>query len=121
MAKLVFQSQEARDHFGKVVASAINTDSYFGPQGLHAKIEYLRTYVDNGKEYEIIRAPDSEGGKVQCGRYAECLLGWGRGDEVSLTMRYRDRQPGETEPGEWKVMWHGGLVKHSDGSWGCHT
>ena len=118
MAKLVFQSPEARDHFKEVVAASIESDSYFGDQGLHAKIEYLRTYVDKGNEHEIITNP---GGGMVCARKAECIIGWARGDELALTMRYADRERTKGSYGEWVVIWYGGLVKHSDGTWGVHT
>jgi hypothetical protein len=122
MAKLVFQSNEARDHFSKVVAASIDSDCYFGDQGLHAKIEYLRRYVDNGENYEVVREKDSEGtDRILYARYARCVLCWGRGDEIGLLMQYADRGRGEPEHGEWQNMWVGGLVKHSDGTWGCHT
>jgi hypothetical protein len=119
MAKLVFQSPEARDHFRKGIAHALDTDSYFGDKGLHVRIEYLRTYSDEGKEYRVVT---EEGGGFMYARKVECLVGIGYDTkEVNLTMRYTDRPKGSREYGEWKVMWFGGLIGHSDGSWLVHT
>lgn len=119
MAKLVFTSPEARDHFKTVVAGALDADTYFGDKGLHVRIEYLRTYGDEGKEQQVAI---EEGGGFLYSRKWECLLGIGYDPkEVNLTMRYTDRPKGSRDYGEWKVCWFGGLIGHGDGSWLTHT
>lgn len=119
MAKLVFTSDEARDHFKKVVAASIDAGTYFGEKGLNARLDYLQNYVDEGKDYKIVT---EEGGGVLCGRKAECRLGLGYNtNEINLTMYYADRERGEFDFGEWKMMWVGGLIGHDDGQWLVHT
>jgi hypothetical protein len=119
MAQLVFQSNEAKNHFKGVVAAAITADTYFSERGLHNRLEYLRTYGDRGERYK----------RDDQGRYSQWRVLFGVGysvNEVNIIWQTRQHitlsgKPYEESWTEWETFLVGGLIGHDDGSWMTHT